>query len=131
HQVRPRPRNLTWAESAALPLAGLTAWRAAVALAEAGPGKTVLVPGAGGGVATFAIQIAAARGARVLVTSSSPEKLDRARGLGAEGGADYREPDWPSQIGEIHAAVDSVGARAWPGIFACLRPGGRLVSFGR
>src|SRR5207253_3319484 len=77
HQVRPRPRRLTWLESAALPLAGLTAWRVVVTHAEAGPGRTILVAGAGGGVATFLIQIAAAHGARVLVTSSSPEKLAR------------------------------------------------------
>ena len=130
-QVRPRPRNLSWTESAALPLAGLTAWRAAVTHADAAPGKTILVPGGGGGVSTFVIQIAAARGARVLVTTSSKEKLERAKRLGATGGADYRDPAWPQAIGEVDAAVDSVGAEAWPGIFECLKPGGMLVSFGR
>ena len=131
HQVRPRPPNLSWIESAALPLAGLTAWRATVTQGEAGPGKTVLVPGGGGGVATFVIQLAAVRGARVLVTSSSVEKLERAKQLGAEDGVDYRQPDWPERIGPVDVAVDSVGAAAWPGIFSCLMPGGRLVSFGR
>lgn len=131
HQVRPRPQNLTWEESAALPLAGLTAWRAVVTHAEARPARTLLVPGAGGGVATFAIQIANARGARVLVTTSSAEKLTRAKQLGAVGGADYRDSRWPEPIGLVDAAIDSVGARAWPGIFECLKPGGRLVSFGR
>jgi zinc-binding alcohol dehydrogenase/oxidoreductase len=131
HQVRPRPQRLTWEESAALPLAGLTAWRALVTQGEVGPGKTVLVPGAGGGVATFLVQIAAALGARVLVTSSSTAKIERARALGAAGGADYNDPDWPTAIGPIDVAVDSVGSVAWPGIFECLRPGGRLVNFGR
>lgn len=128
--VRPRPRRLSWLESAALPLAGLTAWRAVAVLAEAGPGTTVLVPGAGGGVATFAIQIARALGARVLVTSSSPEKLERARELGADGGADYRDADWPERLGPVDAVIDSVGAAAWPGALRALRPGGRLVNFG-
>lgn len=131
HQVRPKPPEYSWLEAAALPLGGLTAWRAVVTHGEAGAGRSVLVPGAGGGVATFVVQIAAALGARVLVTSSGEEKISRARGLGAAGGADYRVPGWPEQIGPVDVAVDSVGAEAWPGIFACLRPGGRLVSFGR
>jgi zinc-binding alcohol dehydrogenase/oxidoreductase len=131
YQVRPRPQNLTWEESAALPLAGLTAWRAAVTHALAGPGRTLLVTGAGGGVATFAVQIAAALGARVLVTSSGPSKIERAVGLGAAGGADYRDPDWPKRVGPVDAAIDSFGGPAWSGIFDCLKPGGRLVSFGR
>ena len=129
-QVRPKPRRLSWLEAAALPLAGLTAWRAVVTHAEAGPGRTLLVPGAGGGVATFAVQIAAALGARVLVTSGSPAKLERARVLGAEGGADYRDDDWPEQVAPVDAVIDSVGAAVWPGAFRALRPGGRLINFG-
>lgn len=129
-QVRPRPPVLTWAESAALPLAGLTAWRATVTLAEAGPGRTILVPGAGGGVATFAVQIAAALGARVLVTSSSPEKIARAKGLGAAGGVLYCEDGWWNRLGGVDAVVDSVGPQVWPGAIRALRPGGVLVSFG-
>jgi NADPH:quinone reductase-like Zn-dependent oxidoreductase len=129
-QVRPKPQRLSWLEAAALPLAGLTAWRAVVTHAEAGPGRTLLVPGAGGGVATFAVQIAAALGARVVVTSGSPEKLERACALGAVGGADYRDDDWPEQVGPVDAVIDSVGAAAWPGAFRALRPGGRLVNFG-
>jgi zinc-binding alcohol dehydrogenase/oxidoreductase len=131
HQLRPKPPGYTWLEAAALPLAGLTAWRAVVTHGEARPGRTVLVPGAGGGVATFVVQIAAALGARVLVTSSSEEKIRRARELGAAGGADYRDLGWPGEIGPVDVAVDSVGAESWPGIFTCLRPGGRLISFGR
>ena len=129
HQVRPRPQGYTWLEAAALPLAGLTAWRAAVTHARAGPGRTILVPGAGGGVATFVVQIAAALGARVLVTTSSEEKLDRARSLGAEGGALYTDESWPEQVAPVDAVVDSVGAAVWAGSLAALSPGGRLVCF--
>jgi NADPH:quinone reductase-like Zn-dependent oxidoreductase len=128
-QVRPRPARLSWAEAAALPLAGLTAWRAVVTHAEAVPGRRILVPGAGGGVATFVVQIAAALGAEVVVTSSSEEKLERARGLGAADGADYCDPTWPERLGPVDAVVDGVGGAVWPGAIRALRPGGRLINF--
>lgn len=129
-QVRPRPQGWSWLETAALPVAGLTAWRALVTCAGAGPDKTLLVTGAGGGVATFAIQIGAALGARILVTTSSPEKLERARLLGAEDGADYCDPSWPDRVGPVDAVIDSVGGDVWRGAVAALRPGGVLVTFG-
>ena len=129
-QVRRRPPGWSWLEAAALPVGGLTAWRALVRGAGARPGKTVLVPGGAGGVATFAVQIGAALGARMLVTTSSAEKLERARALGADGGADYREPDWPEQLAPVDAVVDSVGGAVWAGAFRALRPGGVLVNFG-
>ncbi|MDQ6852119.1 MAG: zinc-binding dehydrogenase [Actinomycetota bacterium] len=129
-QVRPRPPGWSWAESAALPVAGLTAWRALVRYAHAGPGKTILVPGGGGGVATFAIQIGHALGARMVTTTSTPKKLDRLRGLGAAAGADYRSSDWPDRLGPVDAVIDSVGGAAWPGALRALRPGGVLVCFG-
>lgn len=129
-QIRPRPPGWSWAQSAALPVAGLTAWRALVRYAGAGPGETILVPGGGGGVATVAIQIGHALGARMVTTSSSPEKLDRLRDLGAVAGADYRAPDWPDRLGAVDAVIDSVGGAAWPGSFQALRPGGVLVCFG-
>ncbi|HEV3408438.1 MAG TPA: zinc-binding dehydrogenase [Gaiellaceae bacterium] len=129
-QVRPRPANLSWTEAAALPLGGLTAWRAVVTHAEARPGRTILVPGAGGGVATFAIQIAAALGAHVVVTSSRPEKIERALELGAADGVLYSEPDWAERVAPVYAVVDSVGAPVWEGALNALAPGGRLVNLG-
>ena len=129
-QLRPRPPGWSWAEAAALPLAGLTAWRVLVTHAGAGPGRTVLVPGAGGGVATFLIQIASALGARVVVTAGSEEKLVRARGLGAADGVLYHDPEWPEKLGPVDAFADSVGAPVWDGAFRALRPGGVLVNFG-
>jgi zinc-binding alcohol dehydrogenase/oxidoreductase len=129
-QVRPRPSGWSWLEAAALPVAGLTAWRALVRCAGAGPGKSVLVTGAGGGVATFGVQIGAALGASMLVTTSSSEKLERARALGAQGGFDYRDPSWPDCIRPVDAVLDSVGGDVWPGALASLREGGVLVTFG-
>ena len=128
-QVRPRPQRLTWLEAGALPLAGLTAWRAAVTHAGAAAGRRILVPGAGGGAATFVVQIAAALGAEVLVTTSSEAKLTRLRELGAVGGALYTESDWADHVGPVDAVVDSVGGVVWAGALALLRAGGRLVNF--
>jgi NADPH:quinone reductase-like Zn-dependent oxidoreductase len=133
--VARKPGRLSWEEAAALNLAGLTAWRAAVTCARAGPGRTLLITGAGSGVATFAIQIAGALGAQVFVTSSSENKIARARQLGAEAGVSYLEPDWPEQLrrlagGGLDAAVDSFGGPAWEGALRALRRGGTLVSFG-
>ena len=129
--VRPRPQELTWHESAALPLAGLTAWRALVTRGRVQPGMRVLVTGAGGGAATFLVQIARAHGAEVTVTSSSDHKIARAIELGAAHGVRYSDPGWPAQVGEVDLVVDSAGAPAWPGALDCLRRGGTLVSFGR
>jgi NADPH:quinone reductase-like Zn-dependent oxidoreductase len=128
--VRPRPVGWTWAETAALPVAGLTAWRAVVTHGRVGPGTDVLVPGAGGGAAAFCVQIAAALGARVLVTTSSSEKLERLRALGAADGALYTEPGWPERIGPVDVVVDSVGGEElWDACLGLLRRGGRLVCF--
>src|SRR5579862_2727788 len=126
-----KPARLSWEEAAALNLGGLTAWRAAVTCAGAGPGRSLLVTGAGSGVSTFVVQIAAALGARVFVTTSTEPKLARARELGADGGVSYREPNWPEQLielagGRLDAAVDSFGGPAWEGALQALRPG---VSF--
>ncbi len=133
--VYPRPRDLSWEESAALPLAGLTAWRALVTRGGVTAGTKVLVTGAGGGVATFLVQIARELGAEVLVTTSSPEKLARAKELGASGGADWRDPEWPAQIrtlsgGGVDVVVDSAGAPVYPGALTALRDGGTFVNFG-
>jgi NADPH:quinone reductase-like Zn-dependent oxidoreductase len=129
--VRPRPERLSWHESAALPLAGLTAWRALVTRGRVAAGMRVLVTGAGGGASTFLIQIAHAHGADVTVTSSSEEKLDRALALGATRGVRYTDDDWPAQVGKVDLVVDSAGGPSWEGALRCLRRGGTLVSFGR
>ena len=134
--VLPRPRRLSWEESAALPLAGLTAYRALVSRARIRPGETVLVLGIGGGVATIALLLARAAGCRVIVTSSSDEKLARAAEMGAFGGVNYAtEAAWPAAVKEltggrgVDVVVDSVGS-TWAESIAGVRPGGRVVVFG-
>ena len=130
--VFPKPAQLSWEEAAALPLAGLTAYRALFARGRLRAGETVLVLGAGSGVSTFAVQLAAQVGVRVLVTSSSDERIAQARSLGAEAGVNYGSDDWVAWVkdrGGVDLVIDSVGS-TWPQSLDCLRPGGRVVAFG-
>lgn len=130
--VFPKPARLSWEEAAALPLAGLTAHRALFARGGLGSGETVLVLGAGSGVSTFAVQLAAQAGARVLVTSSSAGKIEHAQELGADDGVNYVSDDWVAWIKEQGGAdlvIDSIGS-TWPQSLDSLRPGGRVVVFG-
>jgi zinc-binding alcohol dehydrogenase/oxidoreductase len=133
--VAPMPAGWSFEEAAALSLGGLTAWRATVSCGGAAPGRTLLVTGASGGVATFAVQIAAAVGARVFVSSSSQAKIDRAVELGAAGGVLHTDGGWVDRLrelagGGVDAIVDSFGAKTWRTLMPALRDGGRLVSFG-
>lgn len=133
--VFPKPAGWSWQEAAALPLAGLTAQRALFSRGGLKPGETVLILGAGGGVATIAISLAHAAGARVLVTSSADEKIAHAVSLGATGGVRYDRDGWVEEVRAqagvdgIDLVVDSVGS-TWAEALTALRPGGRLVSFG-
>lgn len=129
--LAPKPGRLSWIEAAAVPLAGLTAWRAVVTKARIGAGERVLVPGIGSGVATFVLQLAQARGAEVVVTSSSPEKLDRARQIGATDGLLYTDDDWADRVGTVDVVIDSIGEPTWSVLGKFLRPGGRMVNYGR
>jgi NADPH:quinone reductase-like Zn-dependent oxidoreductase len=123
------PRGWDWPEAAALPLAGVTAYRALFSRGGLRSGETVVVLGAGSGVSTMAISLARMAGARVLVTSSSRAKIDRAVELGAAGGVLYTDPDWARQLEPADLVIDSVGA-TWPDSLSALKPGGRVVAFG-
>ena len=133
--VHPKPAALSFEEAAAIPLAALTAYRAVVSRARVQAGETVLVTGIGGGVSTFALQIAAHLGARVLVTSGSDAKLARAREMGAAGGANYRTQDWAREIaaqsrGGPDVVIDSVGGETFARCVEILKAGGRIASYG-
>ncbi|HTL68617.1 MAG TPA: zinc-binding dehydrogenase [Lacunisphaera sp.] len=132
--LAPKPAHLTWEQAAALPLAGLTTWRALFTRAGLKSGERVLITGIGGGTALLALQFAVAAGAEVWVTSSSPEKIARARSLGARGGANYREAGWAAglekQAGRFDVIVDSAGGESFDSLIDLAAPGGRIVFFG-
>jgi len=135
--VHPKPAHLDFKSAAALPLAYVTAWRMLVTRGRLVPGETLLIHGIGGGVALAGLQIAKLIGAEVIVTSSSQEKLNRARSLGADWVVNYRtEPDLVRKIRDLTGArgvdvvMDTVGAATWPLDFAVVRRGGRIVLCG-
>jgi zinc-binding alcohol dehydrogenase/oxidoreductase len=133
--VFPKPKHLSWEEAAAIPLAGLTAYRALVTRGRLREGEVVVVPGIGGGVATFLLLIASALGARVFVTSSSDEKLRRAIELGAAGGVNSSDENWAKELqkaigGGADLCVDSIGGEVFPQLVRLTKPGGRIVTFG-
>lgn len=135
-QLAVKPTHLTWIEAAALPLAGLTAYRALFARAHLRAGEKVLLSGIGGGVALFALQYAVAQGADVWVTSSSADKIARAVALGARGGFDYTRDGWAGGVaaqvpgGLFDVIVDSAGGVGFEHLIDLAAPGGRIVFFG-
>lgn len=133
--VVPKPIGLSWAQAAALPLVGLTTYRALFTRARLRAGESLLVLGAGGGVATMAVILASAVGATVYVTSSSTAKIDGAVGLGASGGVRYGDPGWPAAARALapggagfDVVLDPVGT--WEQSLDAVRPGGRVVVLG-
>lgn len=132
-QVSPKPAHLSWEEAAALPLAGLTAYRSLFARAALRAGERLLISGIGGGVAQLALSFAVAAGAEVWVTSSSPAKRERARALGAKGGYDYMRTGWAEAAkadGLFDVILDSAGGEGFDDLLELTKPGARLVFFG-
>lgn len=134
--VHRKPRGLDWSLAAAFPLAYQTAWRLVLNAGGLRAGKSVLIHGVGGGVASAALQIARYAGAYVYVTSSSTEKLDRAIGLGADVAIDYTRENVPQRIRELTArrgvdlVIDNVGKDTWRDSIECVRRGGRIATCG-
>ncbi|PTX91291.1 zinc-binding dehydrogenase [Opitutus sp. ER46] len=133
-QLTAKPAHLSWEEAAALPLAGLTAYRALFSRAQAQRGERVLISGVGGGVALFALQFAVAAGAEAWVTSSSDAKIERAVALGAKGGFRYTDADWASravkETGGFHVIIDSAGGAEFGRLVDVAAPGGRIAFYG-
>lgn len=142
NDVVPAPGHLTPAEGAALPLVGLTGWRALVSKGggNAEPGRNILVTGIGGGVALQVLQFAVARGCNVWVTSGDRRKIERATAaeLGARGGVCYKDADWDKQLGALlpaerpylDAVIDGAGGDVVGRTVKLLKPGGVIVSYG-
>lgn len=132
--VFPKPKHLTWEEAAALPLAGLTTYRAVVTKGKVKEGDTVIIPGIGGGAANFALQIAVAKGAKVYVTSSSDEKIANAISRGAAGGVNYRNDQWAKELkalsGGADVSIDTIGGKTFTDLVYLAKPASKIVSFG-
>lgn len=135
--LAPKPAHLSWPEAAALNLAHLTAWHMLFERVQLRAGETVLIHGIGGGVALAALQYCQMAGATALVTSSSDEKLQRARTLGASSLINYRStPDVAAEVRRltenrgVDVALDSAGAPTLPISLAAVRRGGRIVTCG-
>jgi len=133
-RVHDIPVHLSIDEAAAIPLAGLTAYRALITKCQPQVGEKVLISGIGGGVALFAMQFALAVGCEVYVTSSSEEKIARAIELGAKGGVSYKNPDFGKQIkalsGGIDVVIDAAAGDGFSELVKVCNPGGRLCFYG-
>lgn len=130
----PKPAHLSFEEAAALPLAGLTAYRALFRRAGLAADEKLLITGIGGGVAMLGLQFALACGAAVYVTSSGEEKIRQACGMGAKGGVDYTQEDWVKQLqaeaGLFDVILDSAGGEGFAQLLDLAAPGGRIAVYG-
>ncbi len=132
----PYPENLSFEEAAAVPLVFQTAWHMLVSRAELQPGEDVLVLGAGSGVGTAAIQVAKFFGARVIATAGTPEKLEKARVLGADHTINHKSQKIRDEVRRItnkrgvDVVFEHVGTATWDDSLASLAPAGRLVTCG-
>ena len=130
----PKPAHLTFEQAAAIPLAGLTAYRALFTKARIAKGNKVLIVGVGAGTGTFLLQMAVAAGCQVFVTSGSGDKLARAKQLGAAAGVNYKAQDWAEELkhlaGGFDAVIDSALGEGFAKIPDLCNPGARIVFFG-
>jgi zinc-binding alcohol dehydrogenase/oxidoreductase len=129
-----KPVHLSMEQAAGLPIALGTAWRSLITKAGLKQGETILIQGIGGGVANFCLQIAVTIGAKVIVTSSSNDKIQRALSMGAAAGINYREEDVPSSVRTLtegrgaDVVVSSTGDAVSTAVQAAASQG-RIVNF--
>lgn len=130
----PKPEGLSFSAAAALPLGALTAWRGLFTKGKLAAGETLLVTGAGGGVATLAIALGVAAGARVFVTSGSGDTIEAVTALGAKGGVNYRDERWGKALaamsGGIDVVFDGAPTGGYPDYGRALNMGARVVIYG-
>jgi NADPH:quinone reductase-like Zn-dependent oxidoreductase len=132
--VQPKPKHLSFEDAAALPLVGLTAYRALFTRGNLQPNENVLVTGIGGGVALCAMQFALAAGAKVYVTSGSDEKINRAIALGASNGVNYKLATWTKDAQKLSSSfnliVDGAAGAGFGELLDIASPGARIVMYG-
>ena len=122
-----KPRRLSFAEAAGMPVVGETAWRALVTIANVEPGQRVLIHGGAGGVGSSAVQVAKARGAYVIATAS-PSHDGLLRSLGVDEVIDYHNVRFEEKLKDIDVVLNTVDADTGARSIAVVRPGGILVS---
>lgn len=129
-----KPAHLSFEEAAALPLAGVTAYRAMFTKCGLKASERVLITGAGGGVALFAVQFAVAAGAEVWVTSGSDEKIEKAKELGATGSINYKKENWgkelKAEVGGFDVGIDGAAGEGFVQLVKLAKPGGRIGIYG-
>ncbi|MEO3810384.1 NAD(P)H-quinone oxidoreductase [Sphaerisporangium sp. B11E5] len=128
-QVLPVPEGVSPVDAAALPEVACTVWSNVFMAARLRRGETLLVHGGGGGIGTFAIQLAKALGSRVAATTGGPEKVARCRELGADQVIDYREEDFATLV-TADVILDVMGAKYLGANLSALNTGGRLAVIG-
>ncbi len=132
--VHAKPRHLNWQDAAALPLAGITAYRSLFVRGGLQKGEKVLITGIGGGVALIALQMAVAAGAQVFVTSGKDEKINKAKKLGAQEGIQYKTENWwkllLEKAGTFDLIIDSAAGDSFSKLVDLASPGGRIVFYG-
>src|SRR5438270_10592609 len=126
-EVSPKPKSLTFEEAAAVPLAAETAWQALFDTAKLSAGQTVLIHGGSGGVGTFAIQIAKARGAKVLATASTPNQ-DLLKQLGADVAIDYTKQKFEDVAKDVDVVLDCIGKDTLQRSYGVVKKGGFIVT---
>lgn len=132
----PKPPPVKWEAAASVPITFVTAWHMLIARAQVQPGETVLIQSAGSGVSAAAIQIAKLVGARVIATTGSEAKMERAQKLGVDAVLNYRTDDVPTRVRELTGGrgagvvLDHMGAATFGANMASLARGGRLVLCG-
>jgi zinc-binding alcohol dehydrogenase/oxidoreductase len=132
--VHSAPEHLSDAQAAALPLAGVTAWRALITKCQLQKGEKVLVTGIGGGVALMALQLALAAGAEVWVSSSKQEKIEKALALGAKNGVLYTDELWHKSINlpksGFDVIIDGAGGAGFEKLLRVAAPSARIAVYG-
>jgi NADPH:quinone reductase-like Zn-dependent oxidoreductase len=126
-ELSPKPKSLSFVAAAAVPLGALTAWQALIDTAKLRAGQTVLIHGGSGGVGTMAIQIAKARGARVIATASTPNQ-DLLKELGADVAIDYTKVKFEDVAKDVDVVLDSVGKDTLARSYGVVKKGGFIAT---
>src|SRR5881296_3932795 len=126
-EAAPKPKSASYVEAAAVPIVALTAWQALIDEAKLSSGQTVLIHGGSGGVGTFAIQIAKARGAKVFATASTPNQ-DLLKQLGADVAIDYTKQKFEDIAKDVDVVMDSIGKDTLARSYGVVKKGGYIVS---